>query len=672
MCGIIAYCGEENAQPVILSGLKKLEYRGYDSVGMACAQVKGLDAGFAMYKEVGKVEDLERLCEEHSLQGFSGIGHCRWATHGAVTWANAHPHLSFDGQVILVHNGIIENYLELRRFLEGEGLVFQSEGDTETVANLLAYLLQVGQGRDLSPAATRISARARLHGEQGQDLALRALQSLPHWLKGAYALAIMFAARPDEIYAVRCESPLVLGLGQRGNYLASDVLPILDYSREVIYLQNHEIVRLRRPGDSGDSAAGSGFAAMQLYDAAARRLEPSTVRATRLQKLQESAEVVDKQGYQHFMAKEIYEQPRVFRDLFRRHVDAHGWRPRFAFDEQQEQKLRGIQQIVFVSCGTSYHSSVYAKYLLEKYCGIAVRVEYASEFRYREPLLGPHTLVIGLSQSGETADTLAALRLAKDLGAATLGLVNVASSSIARMVDILLCSHCGPEIGVASTKVYTAQLLILYYLTFYLAHLRGLGTRELVAQKLQESQKLAVFAGRILSQADSLRELGRAYAGYQHMLYLGRGLYYPLALEGALKLKELSYIHAEAYAAAEMKHGPIALIDNRMPVLVLVPSCGTLYEKMQSNIAEVKARGGRILAFVGAAAGSQETEEAGAASFAELKALYNDHFVLPSISEELDVLILALPLQLFAYHIAVVKGIDPDQPRNLAKSVTVE
>ncbi|WGK69354.1 glutamine--fructose-6-phosphate transaminase (isomerizing) [Candidatus Haliotispira prima] len=691
MCGIIAYCGEEPAVPILLGGLKKLEYRGYDSVGIACYQGAEDPAAFVVHKEVGKVRDLERLCEEHSpeaphreephregykREGHSGIGHCRWATHGGVTWANAHPHLSADGRVVLVHNGIIENYLELRTFLEARGMVFHSESDTETVANLLAYLLEsesVCRASKEKPAkvATAISEQAKLHGAEGDDPVLRAMQSLRYWLKGAYALAVMFTIRPDEIYAIRCESPLVIGLGPEGNYFASDVLPILEYTRDVVYLQNHEIACIRRGGQT---------AAAKLYDAEARPAE------LQIRQVEENAEVIDKHGYAHFMAKEIHEQPRVFRELFQRHVNAATWRPQFDLDEGQRQKLRDCRHMIFVSCGTSHYSSIYAKYILEKYCNLPVSVEYASEFRYREPVLGPDTVVIGLSQSGETADTLAALGLAKERGVTTLGLVNVAGSSIARMVDILLCSHCGTEIGVASTKVYTAQLLILYYLTFYLAELRGGPARDLgdagsdvsrddlCAEKMRQSQKLAVFAERILSRSDRLRELGRAYAGYQHMLYLGRGLQYPLALEGALKLKELSYIHAEGYAAAEMKHGPIALIDTRMPVLVLSPRPGLLYEKMQSNIAEVKARGGRILGFV-----CEDTEpEAGPEGErppikAGLhKGLYNDMFVLPQLNEELDALLCALPLQLFAYYIALAKDIDPDQPRNLAKSVTVE
>ncbi len=666
MCGIIAYCGQEQAQDILLQGLHKLEYRGYDSAGIACCpgrrQSSAAMAFAAVHKEVGRVEDLQRLCRDKPLRGQSGIGHCRWATHGAVTRANAHPHYSSDGQVLLAHNGIIENHRELHAFLEQQGFSFCSESDTETAANLLAYLLQA-DCQNCEPASTA-AEHALLAESEPQDPILRAIRCLRHWLKGAYALAIMFAVRPDEIYAIRCESPLVAGLGPEGNYFASDILPILEHTQAVVYLSNHQIARLR--------IGANNTAEMDLYDAAARPLRAE------VQHLELNAEAADKQGQPHFMIKEIHEQPRIFRHLFRLHTKAAEsrggeWLPHFDLSTKEQQQLRSCRQLIFVSCGTSYHASLYARYLLEKYARLPVQVEYASEFRYREPVLGPEVLVAALSQSGETADTLAALRLARTQGATTLALVNVPGSSIARLADILLCSHCGPEIGVASTKVYTAQLLILYYFSFYLAKLRqapGL-TPALISEKMQQSQQLAVFAERILSRSARLQELGRAYAGYRHILCLGRGLYYPLALEGALKLKELSYIHAEGYAAAEMKHGPIALIDSRMPVVVLLPDYGTLYEKMQSNIAEVRTRGARILAFVG------RNDEGDAGQLPEHPAPadcadYNDVFALPRLSEELDVPLYAIALQLLAYHIALARGIDPDRPRNLAKSVTVE
>lgn len=656
MCGIIGYCGINQAEPVLLKGLNKLEYRGYDSVGIACTnpypetpdQNDPLNKQdiynlyFSVYKEVGKVRDLERLCHDNPMHGNTGIGHCRWATHGEVNWNNAHPHISSDGKVLLVHNGIIENYAELKTMLLEKGFSFSSQSDTETVANLLAYFIA-----SMEPEATHSILAPTLIKGESLSVYVRAMLSLKQWLKGAYALSVMFADKPNEIFAIRCESPLIVGVADQELYVASDILPLAGYTNNIIYLKNHELVYLSRSSQKPE---------LQYYSEDGNLIRPNIVQ------IEECLETPDKQGYAHFMLKEIYEQPRVFERLYTTNIDAthneHGRKlPNFGFNLEQDAILKSFNRVVFVGCGTSYHSSLYAAYLFEQYIGVPASVEYASEFRYRHPVIGVHVLVVGLSQSGETADTLAALQFAQKKGAFTLGIVNVPTSSMARLVDLMLCTDCGLEIGVASTKAYTAQMLIMYYLMLYIAHKRNRMPEEEIERFVEITKRLPLLAEQILTQQDTIRNLGRAYAGYQHVLYLGRGLLYSLALEGALKLKELSYIHAEGYAAAEMKHGPIALIDSSMPIVVLAPKHDVLYEKIQNNIAEVKARGGRVFALV---------------HHGTCNDLYDDIFKLPEISVDLDPILFALPLQLFSYYASLARGYDPDQPRNLAKSVTVE
>ena len=637
MCGIIGYCGSKQVRPILLDGLKKLEYRGYDSVGIVCSNIEREEDNntrttetFHVCKEVGKVADLERVCNEDSFVGTVGLGHCRWATHGAVTWNNAHPHTSSNGQVVLVHNGIIENYLELQAMLVTKGFSFSSESDTEVVANLLAYLITNPKELADSPDT--------------ESLYVRAMLSLKTWLKGAYALAVIFADCPNEIFAIRCESPLVVGQAHESLFLASDIIPLSGYVNKVMYLENHELAYL--------STTDGTCYILQCFS------PEGTHTPLRLQECSDNVETVDKMGYAHFMLKEMHEQPGIFSAMYNRYIDSQHMPSKFNFNDIQKDILTNIERIIFVSCGTSYHASLYAASLFEQYTNIPATVEYASEFRYRYPVITNHTLIIALSQSGETADTLAAVNFAKERGAKTLGIVNVPTSSIARASDIALNIGCGPEIGVASTKAYTAQMVLLYYLVLCMSDLQGRIEKKELQTLVAHSKQLSKLSQEIFSHSAVIKELGRAYAGYQHMLYLGRGLMYPASLEGALKLKELSYIHAEGYAAAEMKHGPIALIDSTMPIVVLAPQHDVLYEKIHSNIAEIKARGGRVLVLI--SKGSEALD------------ICDDIFEVPSISEQLDPILFALPLQLFSYYVAVSKGFDPDQPRNLAKSVTVE
>lgn len=638
MCGIIGYCGKKNAEPFLLEGLCMLEYRGYDSVGIACYDEDNKEHPFHVIKEVGKVSDLKRICNESPALGHTGIGHCRWATHGGVNYEHAHPHVSSDGEVVLVHNGIIENYLELREFLLSKGFSFNSQGDSETIANLLAFFIQGHAEAEFNGGCNDTT----LVGNEQHTIYQRAMISLKKWLRGSYALTVIFKNCPQEIYALRHESPLVVGRGKNEAWLASDIIPLAGHVDEILYLENHELVQV---------------SCHEEVDILLFHEDGSRKKAT-LQKFENSFETIDKQGYEHFMLKEIFEQPLIFSKTYSNYINAEGLPLNFDFNQSQITILENINRIIFVSCGTSYHASIYASYIFEQYAKIQSSVEYASEFRYRNPIVDNHTLIIALSQSGETADTLAAVHLAQEQHARTLAVVNVDTSSIARTVDIMLCTDCGPEIGVASTKAFTTQMLLLYYLCLYLAHIRGSMSPQAIIELVLPTKKLPQLAEKILSKKDIIKNLGKAYAGYPHILYLGRGLFYPIALEGALKLKEISYIHAEGYAAAEMKHGPIALIDHTMPVLVCAPKSDMLYEKVQSNISEVKARGGRLLVLI--SEGDTNTNE------------YDDYLEVPTLSSSLDPILFSLPLQLFAYYTAIIKGFDPDQPRNLAKSVTVE
>ena len=609
MCGIIGYLGPQEAMPIILDGLKRLEYRGYDSAGMAVIGGNGL----AIRRSLGKLKELENLLLQDPLQGQVGIGHTRWATHGRPSETNAHPHRV--GDIAVVHNGIIENYLELKEELIKAGHRFASETDTEIVSHLIVK-----------------------HLEEGAPY-LEAVQRTLKEIKGSYALAIINAGEPRMLVAARKESPLILGLGEGEYFLASDIPAILPYTRRVIFLEDHDFVVLR----DGE---------FLLLNQAGERLQRPEHTITW------SPAMAEKAGYKHFMQKEIFEQPRALIDTFRGRIDPDLGEVMLQEITLSDEAIKDIRKIYLVACGTSFHAAMVGKTLIENLCRIPVEVELGSEFRYRDPLVDRHTLLIPISQSGETADTRAGLTAGKALGAKSLAIVNAVGSSIARDADAVLYTHAGPEIGVASTKAFTTQLVALYLIALFLAQKLGRLNRDDARRRLAELLKLPTWVQETLDLDAEIRETGRRYMNAHNFLYLGRGIHYPIALEGALKLKEISYIHAEGYAAGEMKHGPIALIDENMPVLVLA-SRSPVLEKVQGNIEEVAARGGRLIAV---------TE----ADNAQVRDRVESVITVPSVPLELSPIVLVTPLQLLAYHIADLRGTDVDQPRNLAKSVTVE
>ena len=609
MCGIVGYIGGQEATPVILEGLKKLEYRGYDSAGIAT-----LDEGDAgIRRSEGKLVNLEELLRDQPLAGSIGIGHTRWATHGRPSEINAHPHKA--GPIIVVHNGIIENYLQLKEGLKQSGHSFKSDTDTEVISHLIEEKL-----------------KSAPHFEQAVRLALAEL-------KGAYAVCILNEREPGTLIAAKLGSPLVVGLGSGEYFVASDIHAILAHTREMVFMEDGEMAVF-----SGDSASFSTIAGIPL-DKPARHIDWSPLMA-------------EKGGYKHFMLKEIHEQPRAVRDTIAgRLLEGEGdvYLEDLPFSDRQ---LAAIKRIIIVACGTSWHAALVGKFYIEGYCRIPVEVDIASEFHYRNPVIDDATLVMVISQSGETADTLAALREAKSRGAQNMAICNVVDSSIAREAAGVIYTHAGPEIGVASTKAFVTQLTALYLFTIRLGRAvcsldSASGQRMIAALKrapamLEEVLKLNAPAERV----------AKKYMTARDFLYLGRGRNFPIALEGALKLKEISYIHAEGYPAGEMKHGPIALIDEEVPVVMLVPK-NSAFDKTLSNMEEVIARGGRVIALCSAG----DDEVAGRAE---------DVIEIPALDEDLDPLLLSVPLQLLAYHIAVLKGTDVDQPRNLAKSVTVE
>ncbi|RMH11458.1 MAG: glutamine--fructose-6-phosphate transaminase (isomerizing) [Gemmatimonadetes bacterium] len=613
MCGIVGYTGSRQAGPILIEGLRRLEYRGYDSAGLA---VQAGDGDLVVVKRPGKLQALEAALEEHGMpEGTCGIAHTRWATHGAPNEANAHPHASAGSDIALIHNGIIENASALRAKLTELGYAFRSETDTETVVHLIDEAF-----RD-NPTLEDAVAAALLQVE------------------GAYGLAVVSSRDPGKIVVARNGSPLLIGLGANGEFMAaSDATAVIRHTRDVVYL------------DDGDYAVLSpeGY---QTY-----HLERGSVRRT-VHQVNWDLEALEKGGYPHFMLKEICEQPSTLADVVRGRLLEEDGNVRLGGLRAHEDTLAGVRRIVITACGTSWHAGLIGEYMLEELAGIPVEVEYASEFRYRQPVLEDGTLVLAISQSGETADTLAALREARSRGAPTMGIVNVVGSSIARETDFGIYLHAGPEIGVASTKAFTSQIVALALFTIYLGRRRRMSIlegRELVAAL----RALPGQVERVLELDGLLTELAAAYQDARNFLYLGRGYQFPVALEGALKLKEVSYIHAEGYPAAEMKHGPIALIDEDMPVVVLAPRDG-VYAKVVSNIEEVKARNGRILAVV-----SDEAPELDGKV---------DHLVrVPHTHSALLPVLTVVPLQLLAYHAAVLRGCDVDQPRNLAKSVTVE
>ena len=609
MCGIIGYLGPQEAMHIILDGLKRLEYRGYDSAGMA---VIG-DNGLAIRRSVGKLMELDKLLRQDPLPGRVGIGHTRWATHGRPSEANAHPHQV--GEIAVVHNGIIENYLELKEQLIKEGHRFASETDTEIVSHLIVK-----------------------HMQQGADY-LDAVRLTLKEIKGSYALVIVNAREPRMLVAARKESPLILGLGEGEYFLASDIPAILPYTRKVIFLEDYDLVVIKDDH-------------YLLLDREGHKIERV------VNQINWSPAMAEKAGYKHFMQKEIFEQPRALIDTFRGRIDPDQGEVILEEIRLTPEDLRGLNKIFLVACGTSYHAAMVGKTIMESLCRVPVEVDLGSEFRYRRPLVDDKTLLIPISQSGETADTRAGLSAGKELGAKTLAIVNAVGSSIARDAGSVFYTHAGPEIGVASTKAFTTQLVALYLIALFLARRLGRLGREEVRMRLAELLKLPTWVQETLDRDQEIRELAKRYMNAYNFLYLGRSLHYPIALEGALKLKEISYIHAEGYAAGEMKHGPIALIDEKMPVVVLATRSPVL-EKVQGNIEEVAARGGRIIAL---------TE----ADNYQVRERVESVITVPDVPLELSPIVLVVPLQLLAYHIADLRGTDVDQPRNLAKSVTVE
>jgi glucosamine--fructose-6-phosphate aminotransferase (isomerizing) len=609
MCGIIGYLGPQEAVPILLDGLKRLEYRGYDSAGLAVMGENGLD----IRRSLGKLRELEKRVAEAPLAGQVGIGHTRWATHGRPSEANAHPHQV--GDIAVVHNGIIENYLDLKENLLKLGHRFASETDTEIVSHLIVK-----------------------HLRQGADY-LSAVRLTLQEIRGSYALVMVNAQKPRLLVAARKESPLILGLGEGEFFLASDIPAILPYTRRVIFLEDGDLVVVQDDG-------------FQLHDPQGQPISRPEHTITW------SPAMAEKAGYKHFMQKEIFEQPRALIDTFRSRIDLESGEVVLEEVPFSAEDLKAIRKIFLVACGTSFHAAMVGKHFLEGLCRLPVEVDLGSEFRYRQPLVDEHTLLIPISQSGETADTRAGLTAGKELGAKTLAIVNAVGSSIAREADGVFYTHAGPEIGVASTKAFTTQLVALYLIALYLARRLGRLSRAETRRRLGQLVKLPTWVQETLDQDHQIREIGQRYQGAHNFLYLGRGLHFPIALEGALKLKEISYIHAEGYAAGEMKHGPIALIDRHMPVVVLATRSPVL-EKIQGNLEEVAARGGRLIALTeGDNYQIQERVEA--------------FITVPEVPLELSPIVLVVPLQLLAYHIADLRGTDVDQPRNLAKSVTVE
>jgi glucosamine--fructose-6-phosphate aminotransferase (isomerizing) len=609
MCGIIGYLGPQEAMPIVLDGLKRLEYRGYDSAGMA---VIG-DNGLAIRRSLGKLRELEQVLCRSPLPGQVGIGHTRWATHGRPSEANAHPHQV--GEIAVVHNGIIENYLDLKTDLLKDGHRFASETDTEIVSHLIVRYIRQG-------AAYLDAVRLTLND-----------------IRGSYALVIVNAREPRMLVAARKESPLILGLGEGEYFLASDIPAILPYTRRVIFLEDLDLVVVR----DGE---------FLLLDKDGNRVERPEHTITW------SPAMAEKAGYKHFMQKEIFEQPRALIDTFRSRIILEEGEVFLEEVPFTVADLQAIQKIFLVACGTSFHAAMVGKHLIEGLCRLPVEVDLGSEFRYRNPLVDSRTLLIPISQSGETADTRAGLKAGKARGAKRLAICNAVGSSIARESDCVFYTHAGPEIGVASTKAFTTQMVALYLIALYLAQKLGRLNRADVRHRLQELVKLPTWVQETLDHDLKIRGIGEQYLEAQNFLYLGRGLHFPIALEGALKLKEISYIHAEGYAAGEMKHGPIALIDRNMPVVVLATRTPVL-EKIQGNLEEVAARGGMLIAL---------TE----ADNYQVQERVDSVIPVPSVPLELSPIVLVVPLQLLAYHIADLRGTDVDQPRNLAKSVTVE
>ena len=614
MCGIVGYIGQRQAYPVLVKGLKRLEYRGYDSAGVALISD---NRQLNIYKTKGKVSDLEAFVAHKDLSGTIGIAHTRWATHGEPCPANAHPHYSSSGRLALIHNGIIENYATLKEKLQAKGYTFQSTTDTEVLVQLIEYIQSTNQ-LDLLTAV---------------QLALREVI-------GAYAIAVLDRDCPDEMVAARKSSPLVVGIGDGEFFLASDATPIVEYTDRVVYLEDEEIAVIRRD---------QPLRVVNLHNVEC----PHEVK-----KVVMNLGQLEKGGYPHFMLKEIFEQPACIRDCMRGRINVEANNVVLSAVIDYRERLLRAKRFVIVACGTSWHAGLIGKQLIESSCRIPVEVEYASEFRYRNPVIDADDVVIAISQSGETADTLAAVELAKSRGAFIFGICNVIGSSIPRTTDTGAYIHVGPEIGVASTKAFTGQVTVLVMLALTLAKEKGALAEADYLSIVRELDAIPAKMEEVIRLNDRIAELSKTFTYAHNFIYLGRGYSFPVALEGALKLKEISYIHAEGYPAAEMKHGPIALIDAEMPVVVIATKNG-LYEKVLSNVQEIKARKGKVIAIV----------TKGDTVISQIADICIE---LPETLECLDPLITTLPLQMLAYHIAVCKGMDVDQPRNLAKSVTVE
>ena len=612
MCGIVGYIGYREAWPIVLKGLKRLEYRGYDSAGIALLN----ESGQNIYKKAGKVAVLEEFAESADRSGSIGMGHTRWATHGVPSDRNSHPHTSNNSKLSIIHNGIIENYATLKEELLGRGHEFKSDTDTEVLIHLIEEIQKIEQ----------------------IDL-LEAVRLALQEVNGAYAIVIMDNDHPDRLIAARKGSPMVIGVGKGEYFIASDATPIIEYTKNVIYLKDGEIALVTKD------------------DLLVKQLD-NVVQTPLIQELELKLEMLEKGGFDHFMLKEIYEQPRSIKDCMRGRIYPNEGKVQLGGIKEFAEKLKNIDRIIIVACGTSWHAGLVGEYLIEEYARIPVEVEYASEFRYRNPIITEKDVVIAISQSGETADTMAAIEMAKERGATIFGICNVAGASIPRLSHAGVYTHAGPEIGVASTKAFTAQVTVLTLMAFYMAQQKGTITTSKMIELLTELEEIPEKIQQALGSNDIIKEVAEKIKDSTNCLFLGRGSGFPVALEGALKLKEISYIHAEGYPAAEMKHGPIALIDEEMPV-VFIATQNSSYEKVISNIQEVKARKGKVIAIV--------TE-----GDTEVKKMADYCIEIPDANEAFLPLLATIPLQLLSYHIAVMRGCNVDQPRNLAKSVTVE
>jgi len=611
MCGIVAYIGGREAYPVILKGLKRLEYRGYDSAGVAL-----LNNGMKVYKKKGRVAELEEEVIGKDLHAHIGIGHTRWATHGEPSDRNAHPHLSKSGKLAMIHNGIIENYGSIKQELLNKGYTFKSDTDTEVLLNFIEDI--------------------KLNNNSTTEEAIRiALKRVV----GAYVIVLLDEDNPDTLIAARKGSPLVIGIGKNEHFLASDASPIIEYTKEVVYVNDYELAIIKSDE-------------LILKNLGNEIITPF------VQKLDMELAAIEKGGYDHFMMKEINEQPLTIQDCLRGRLDATTGRITMAGVENNIEQLKNAQRIVIIACGTSWHAGLVAEYIIEELCRIPVEVEYASEFRYRNPVVNKGDVIIAISQSGETADTIVAIDKAKEQGAFIFGVVNAVGSSIARLSHAGAYTHAGPEIGVASTKAFTAQLVVLTMVALKIAIEKGTIDHERYMHLLKELHEIPEKVKLLLEQTDKVKEIGLKYKDARDFLYLGRGYNFPVALEGALKLKEITYIHAEGYPAAEMKHGPIALVDDQLPV-VFVATKDAYYEKIVSNIQEIKARKGLVIAVI------SENDTT-------IPPMANDVMFVPEADEIVAPILSVIPLQLLSYYIGVAKGLDVDKPRNLAKSVTVE